>query len=75
MVMDQSCEYLEGCPMFKYFREFVKQVYIDMYCMGMYEKCRRRKLRVAGKPVPENLLPYGGKLWKEGEDPPRTWVR
>jgi hypothetical protein len=74
-VMDHCCEYLEDCPIFKYLREFVKQAYMDMYCAGDYEKCRRRKLRVAGKPVPENLLPYGGQLWKDGEVPPTVWVR
>jgi hypothetical protein len=60
---NQHCENLERCPVFKYFRKFAKQIYIDIYCEGDYVICRRRQLWVEGKPVPENLLPHGGTLW------------
>jgi hypothetical protein len=73
--MDRGCEYLEGCLILKYLRGFEKETYVEMYCEGTYVKCRRRKLHVAGKPVPENLLPYGGKLWEEDDIPPRIWAR
>jgi hypothetical protein len=59
------CLYLEGCPIFKYFRKFAKQVYIDIYCEGDYTICQRYNLRQADQPIPENLLPHGGTLWDE----------
>ncbi len=60
-----ACEYLEGCPIFKYFEQYAQKVYMNMYCLGAYETCKRRQLRQAGEIVPENLLPYGGRLWDE----------
>jgi hypothetical protein len=71
--MDEKCQYLEGCPMFKYFTRIAKKVYIDTYCQGDYERCARRKLRLAGEPVPANLLPHGGKLWDDNQLPPKLW--
>lgn len=63
--MASQCEFIEPCPMFKYFNNSAKKVYAQCYCQGNYEMCQRRKLRLAGKPVPENLLPHGGTLWDE----------
>ncbi|HEC21290.1 MAG TPA: hypothetical protein ENI95_00065 [Chloroflexi bacterium] len=60
-----QCQFVEGCPIFKYFRRYAIKVYLEMYCEGNYERCRRRQLRLAGKPVPANLLPHGGTLWDE----------
>ncbi|GAB4574263.1 MAG: hypothetical protein Kow0077_19880 [Anaerolineae bacterium] len=57
------CENLEKCPIFKYFRKYAQQVYIDIYCQGDYSICKRYQLRQAGQPVPENLMPHGGTLW------------
>ncbi len=71
--MSQSCEYIDGCPMFKYFRAIAKKIYMELYCEGDFETCQRRQLRIAGKPVPGSLLPYGGHLWKEGDRPPEYW--
>ena len=68
-----DCQFLDGCPMFKYFRRSAQRAYVAMYCQGDYARCQRRKLRLAGKPVPENLLPFGGTLWDEGDRPP--WWR
>lgn len=73
--MGETCDYLEGCPMFKYFNRVARRVYGDMYCKGDYARCERRKLRLAGRPVPENLLPYGGKLWDDNGSPPWGWTR
>jgi hypothetical protein len=72
--MAGQCEYVEGCPMFKYFRSIAKKVYAEIYCLGDYEVCRRRQLRQAGEPVPQNLLPHGGKLWDDDQKPPDFWV-
>lgn len=57
------CNFLKGCTMFARFHRYARDAYIDMYCQGDYETCQRRRLRLAGKAVPENLLPFGGTLW------------
>ena len=62
---EKQCEHVEQCPIFKYFKRIAQRVYMDLYCLGDYERCERRKLRLANKPVPENLLPHGGTLWDE----------
>lgn len=66
----QACHFIEGCPIYKYFRQSAKRVYMNMYCEGNYETCARFTLRKAGQPVPDNLLPHGGKLWEDGQQPP-----
>lgn len=73
--MEESCEFLEGCPMFKYFNRSAQKVYSKMYCTGNFARCERRKLRLAGRTVPESLLPYGGRLWNDDELPPVGWLR
>ena len=60
---DQKCPNLDGCPMFQYFREYAKDVYQRLYCFGDYANtCLRFKLKQEGKPVPPDLLPFGGTL-------------
>lgn len=71
--MQTECEYVAGCPMFKYFRAIAKKVYMEVYCQGNYQICARRRLRTSGQPVPSNLLPHGGKLWADEEKPPDMW--
>ena len=67
--MPRSCQFVEACPMFKYFKRFAQKVYLSMYCEGYFADCKRRELRLAGKPVPETLLPNGSTLWNT-EMPP-----
>lgn len=59
------CPNLELCPIFAYFKQYAKIVYQQMYCMSDYETCERYKLKETGQTVPDNLLPYGGRLWDE----------
>jgi hypothetical protein len=68
--MSHQCEYLEGCPMFKYFYRSARRVYAELYCQGDFASCARRKLRLEGQPVPDNLLPQGSRLWDESTAPP-----
>jgi len=65
--MAQSCEFVEECPIYKYFRVQARHVFMQLYCEGDFASCERRKLRLAGRPVPKNLLPHGGLLWQDGE--------
>ncbi len=73
--MSACCEFLEKCPMFRYFRAAAKKVYQDMYCQGDFDRCERRKLRLAGQTVPDNLLPFGGRLWDDDDQPPDQWKK
>jgi len=67
--MEQRCQFISGCPIFEYFNRTAKKVYLAMYCEGDYGRCQRRRLRMAGQPVPKDLLPYGGTLSYESERP------
>jgi hypothetical protein len=59
----RCCPFIEPCPMFKYFRKYAKVIYQNTYCLGNYEQtCARYKLRIAGKPVPPDLMPHGAML-------------
>lgn len=71
--MPERCEFIDGCPMFKYFRRVAEKVYREMFCEGDFTACQRRELRLCGEPVPANLLPYGGKLWEDDSRPPEFW--
>jgi hypothetical protein len=68
--MARQCEFVEGCPMFKYFRAGARRIYLEIFCQGDFEVCHRRRRRLAGEPVPRNLLPHGGTLWAEKDSPP-----
>ncbi|MBI5960144.1 MAG: hypothetical protein HY866_15495 [Chloroflexi bacterium] len=70
---ESSCEFIDGCPMFRYFRNTAKLIYQELYCNGKFTDCERRTRRMAGKPVPANLLPNGAKLWRDEEKPPPLW--
>ena len=71
--MSQECEYIQGCPMFRYFCKIAQKVYVEVYCQGYFDVCARRQLRTSGKPVPDNLLPHGGTLWNDEDSPPKYW--
>jgi hypothetical protein len=58
----EKCPFVQGCPVFKYFKSYAIQVYMDAYCLGQYLTCERHKLRTSGQPVPADLLPMGARL-------------
>ncbi len=58
----QVCEFVDACPMFAYFRQNARRVYLMLYCRGDFHVCRRRSLLLIGEPAPDGLLPYGGRL-------------
>jgi hypothetical protein len=73
-VAAERCQFVEGCPIYKYFRRIAAEITRETYCEGPYfTECARRKLRLAGQPVPDNLLPHGGKLWEDDKKPPEFW--
>ena len=71
--MSKRCEFIEGCSMVKYFCRAAEIVYKNVYCEGGFKTCARYKTRMAGQPVPENLLPQGITLWPDGETPPEEF--
>ncbi|MBN2302910.1 MAG: hypothetical protein JXQ72_00445 [Anaerolineae bacterium] len=71
---DERCQYVAGCPIYKYFRRVMEKIYRETYCEGeFFTDCQRRKLRLAGELVPDNLLPHGGKLWEDDKKKPDLW--
>ena len=58
---ENSCQYREGCPMFKIFNlDASKELFKNMYCCNeRHTRCERFKLRTAGLEIPNNLLPNG----------------
>jgi len=51
---------MEKCPVYKHFiLESTKEAIIGLYCQGDFQCCARKKLKDAGQPVPEKLLPNG----------------
>lgn len=57
-----TCPNLEGCPVFKHFGIFTREVYKELYCFGAYETCARYELKASGQPVPPDLLPHGKRI-------------
>ncbi len=59
----RQCPYINDCPMFRrIMTDALRKVFIDLFCKGDFELCERKKLRDAGEPVPDDLLPHGGRL-------------
>ena len=58
--MTGDCHYTGGCPIYRHFSlKAIKNFFISRYCQGDFERCKRKKLKDAGKEVPEKLLPNG----------------
>jgi hypothetical protein len=54
---------MEKCPIYgHFFLQSTKEAIIGLYCQGDYQRCERKKLKDAGQPVPEKLLPNGKSL-------------
>ncbi|NDJ52891.1 MAG: hypothetical protein GYB68_07395 [Chloroflexi bacterium] len=67
----ESCDFLDGCPMFKYFSKSAQAIYAYTYCKGDFTQCARYSRRMRGEEVPPCLLPQGFNLWDpEMEMPP-----
>jgi len=73
--METNCNFIEGCPMFKYFSESAEIIYAYFYCKDAYLSCERYKRRMKGEDVPPCLLPQGYHLWDpEKEKPPKEFT-
>jgi len=57
--METKCQYIDGCPIAKYFGQTGWSVFASRYCRdGKFDECKRYKLRTAGKQVPPHVLPW-----------------
>ena len=57
-----ECEFLAKCPAWRLNAD-IKFIWINNYCKGpKQERCARRRLAKAGKPVPDDLLPNNSRL-------------
>ncbi|HEX2908615.1 MAG TPA: hypothetical protein VHO69_17215 [Phototrophicaceae bacterium] len=63
--MASECQELEKCAVFRHFRPYAQLAYMEMYCQGRYQHCQRYQLYQQNQPVPEDLLPHGGRLQDE----------
>jgi len=58
--MNEECPNLAGCPMFKYLlADLSRETFVLLFCRDRFWECARKKLKDAGKPVPEQMLPTG----------------
>ena len=56
----QECPYLSVCSLFQKFRiQNAKSPWIQMYCSGDFEKCKRKQAQADGQTPPISLLPNG----------------
>lgn len=63
------CPHFARCPIFKHSpTDRAMEGYINQYCRGDFDKCARKRLKDAEKPVPLTLLPDGR---ERGAEPPR----
>jgi hypothetical protein len=57
----RNCDYMGTCPIFDQFRqEGIRNFWIRLYCQGTRQSmCQRKRIKKAGRQVPEGLLPNG----------------
>ncbi len=59
-VLKQECKWRVVCPMTRYHREGkLDRKWIELYCKGDWESCKRYQAEEAGIPHPDNMLPDG----------------
>ncbi len=63
-----NCPHMDSCRMYALFSlAGTLKVWQVNYCTASFEGCARYKLAREAKPVPDNLLPNGTQLRKEGK--------
>ena len=59
-VFKQECKWRSVCPMTRYYQEGkLDRKWIELYCKGDWESCKRYQAEKAGIPHPDNMLPDG----------------
>lgn len=69
-VLSRECKWYHVCPMKGYYEEgILDKKWVELYCKGDWESCRRYHMEESGESHPDWLLPDGTldeKLHKEG---------
>jgi hypothetical protein len=61
--MTQDCTHIRNCPMYSLLQlSGTLRTWQSRYCKADYAQCARYKLSIAGKSVPQNLMPNGSLL-------------
>lgn len=59
----KDCSHIGSCPMYGLLKlSGTLKTWQSRYCQADYKACARYQLSVAGKPVPQNLMPNGATL-------------
>jgi DNA polymerase len=60
MVVNKTCKWYQMCPMKHFFEQGkLSKYWIDKYCKGDWESCRRYQMEENNIPHPDNMLPDG----------------
>jgi hypothetical protein len=56
----KKCKWYDVCPMKYYYKQgLIDKKWIEQYCFGNNEKCKRYQMEERGEPHPDNMLPDG----------------
>jgi len=59
-VFSSNCKWFSACPMRRFYREGeLDKMWIEKYCRGDWESCRRYEMEGKGEPHPDWMLPDG----------------
>ncbi|RLF28194.1 MAG: uracil-DNA glycosylase [Thermoplasmata archaeon] len=59
-VLSTECKWYEVCPMKRFYDAGrLNKKWVELYCRGDWESCRRYQLEERGIPHPDNMLPDG----------------
>lgn len=60
------CEFLTQCGLFAHLCQSRDKVYRKAFCEGDFMACERRRLRLQGIDMPDDLLPHGYRMQPDG---------
>lgn len=66
------CRYLDSCAFFNdvvVLPDFAEEALRKQYCLGDFERCKRKMALDAGEEVPDNMVP-DGRMIASREGPP-----
>jgi len=60
VILAVECKWFQVCPMKRFWDEGrLDRKWVDLYCNGKWQKCKRLKMQLKGIPHPDNMLPNG----------------
>jgi DNA polymerase len=59
-ILSRDCKWYDVCPMKRFYQdEMLDRKWVERYCRGDWESCKRFKLEESGEPHPDWMLPDG----------------